>query len=613
MTERPLTPQRLTSPPVPLQRLIPARLVGELRLLRRVGALLWPHRLRIAGLAGCVLVQALSAAAAPFLIRAMLDDALPYRNLTLLVELGATIAGAAALGGVAGVGATHLSHSTGHRVVHRLRTGMFEHLQRMPLTFFTQSRTTELQTHLVTDVDGLVLVLTGTTSSAIQNGMLLLATGTALVLLDWRLGVIAVLAAVVLMLVTGRVGKERRALTRRRQRGFSQLAGLIEESLSASAVLLARTLGRNSDQRDRFRTESRRLAEVQLRGALAGRWRTAVRGAALITLPAAVYTVAGIQIAAGATLTIGTVVAFATTLTRVIRPVTALQNASQGFSGSLALFERIFAVLDLPAPGTAAPGAPPLRVTRGAVEVDDVTVRYDSAEQPALDGVRLRAEPGRMTAIVGASGAGKSTLAHVLLGLHPPDRGRLLVDGQDLAQVAPDSIANGIGFVAQDTYLFHTTIRQNLLFARPDATDAELAAACRAAKIHDLIAGLPKGYETLVGERGHRFSGGERQRLSLARLLLRDPPIAVLDEATSALDTRTEAAIRAALDRRAAGSPGGRTMIVIAHRLSTVRSADQIVVLHHGRVVERGTHHQLLELDGYYRRLVTAGETAQAG
>jgi ATP-binding cassette subfamily B protein len=511
---------------------------------------------------------------------------------------------AATLGGVAGVGATHLAHSTGQRVVHRLRTGMFDHLQRMPLSFFTHSRTAELQTHLVTDVDGLVVVLTVAASSAVQNGMLLLAIGTALLVLDWRLGLIAVGTAVGLTVLTGRVGKERRELTGHRQRGFSALGGLIEESLSASAVLLARTLGRDSDQRERFRVESSRLADVQLRGALAGRWRTAVRGAALITLPAAVYTVAGIQVAAGAALSIGTIVAFATTLTRVIRPVTALQNAGQGFSGSLALFERIFSVLDLPAPVGAGEPAPRLAVGPGAITVDAVTVRYPGADRPALDTIRLRIEPGLMTAIVGASGAGKTTLAMVLLGLLAPDTGRILVDGQDLAEVAPRSIPDGIGFVAQDTYLFHTTIAENLRFARPDASDEDLVAACRAARIHDLIAGLPRGYDTVVGDRGHRFSGGERQRLSLARLLLRDPPIVVLDEATSALDTRTEAAIRATLDRRAVV----RTTVVVAHRLSTVRAASQIVVLDHGRIVERGSHAELLALGGHYRRLVEAGE-----
>jgi ATP-binding cassette, subfamily B, bacterial len=580
----------------------PGGVLADLRLLHRIGRLLWPHRLRLAGLAASVLVQALSAAASPFLIRAMLDDALPHRDLRLLVTLGSATAVAAAFGGAAGVAATHLAHSSGQRVVHGLRVRMFEHLQRMPLAFFTHSRTAELQTHLVTDVDGLVLVLTGTVSSAVQNGMLLAATGTALLLLDWRLGVAAVGGAVVLLIVTGRVGKERRGLTWRRQRGYSVLGGLIEESLSASAVLLARTLGREKAQRERFRTESRDLADVQLRGALAGRWRTAVRGAALITLPAAVYTVAGVQIAEGATLSLGTVVAFATTLTRVIRPVTALQNAGQGFSGSLALFERIFAVLDLPAPDRVGPRAPRLRVTEGAVQVRDATLRYPGADLPALREVTLRAEPGRMTAIVGATGAGKSTLAQVVLGLLRPDRGQVLVDGQDLARCAPDSLADGIGLVAQDTYLFHTSIRENLLFAKPDATTEELERACRAARIHDLIAGLPHGYDTVAGERGHRFSGGERQRLSLARLLLRDPPIVVLDEATSALDTRTEAAIRATLAERT----GQRTVLVIAHRLSTVRDADQIVVLDRGAVVERGTHDELAALDGYYRRLLRA-------
>jgi ATP-binding cassette subfamily B protein len=385
------------------------------------------------------------------------------------------------------------------------------------------------------------------------------------------------------------------------------MSSLVEESLSVTGILLGRTMGRGDELVDRFTAESRELAALEVRSRMAGRWRMASVQMSFAIMPALVYWFAG-QTSA---ISVGTLVAFTTLQTRLLFPIGSLLSVSVDLQSSLALFHRIFEYLDLPIDLAERPDPVELHDVRGEVRFEDVTFGYDDEVAPTLDGIDLDVPPGSFTAIVGETGSGKTTLAYLTARLYDVRSGRVTIDGVDVRDASFASLARTVGLVSQDTYLFHATVRENLRFARPDATDEELEAAARAAQIHDLIASLPDGYDTVVGERGYRFSGGEKQRIAIARVVLRNPPVLVLDEATSALDTETERAVQDALDRLMTDRPT-RTTIAIAHRLSTIRDADQIVVLDGGRLVERGTHEELLERGGRYAALAAQGEKAPA-
>jgi ATP-binding cassette subfamily B protein len=575
--------------------------------LRRIGRLFTPYRVRLGAVLALIALSATISLISPFLLRAVLDQAIPERDTTLLTWLVAGMIAVAIVTGALGVAQTYLSNVVGQEVMHDLRAAVYRHLQRLSLAFFTRTRTGEVQSRIASDIGGIQSVVTSTATSIVSNVTTVLATIIAMFALDWRLAAFSLAVLPFFVWMTRRVGGERRKITAARQGRVADMSSLVEESLSVSGILLGRTMGRGGELAERFAAESRELATLEVRSRMAGRWRMASVQMSFAIMPALVYWFAG-QTSA---ISVGTLVAFTTLQTRLLFPIGSLLSVSVDLQSSMALFHRIFEYLDLPIDLQERANPVDLRDdVRGDVRFEAVTFGYDADARPTLDGVDLEVAPGSFTAIVGETGSGKTTLAYLVARLYDVDAGRVTIDGVDVRDVSFASLARTVGLVSQDTYLFHASVRENLRFARPDATDAELEAAARAAQIHDLIASLPEGYETMVGERGYRFSGGEKQRIAIARVVLRNPPVLVLDEATSALDTETERAVQDALDHLAAG----RTTIAIAHRLSTVRDADQIVVLDGGRIVERGTHDELLERGGRYAALQDAqrGEGAAA-
>lgn len=569
--------------------------------VRRIAGLFKPYRWQVAALVGVAIAQAAANVASPFLLREIIDRALPERSAVLVSWLAGGMLAASALAAVLGVLSTWLSNLVGQRVMHDLRVAVYSHLVRMSLRFFTRTRAGELQSRIANDIGGVDSVITNTASSTVQNAFAAVAVAIAALIMQWKLGLICILVVPVFLLFSMRLGRQRRGIARGRQRRLAGMTGLVEESLSVAGVLLTKTLGRQQDLVRRFTEESQYLSETEMQTAMSGKWILSTRRATLTMVPAVVYWIAGLALAHGAApISIGTAVAFASMLNRLVGPATALQSIGVQVSTSVALFQRIFEVLDLPADVAESVGARTLPAVRGDVRMSGVWFRYDG--EWALSDIDLHVPAGTTTAIVGVTGAGKTTLAYLLARLYDPDRGEVCLDDVDMRELSTATLSDAIGFVTQDTYLFHDTVAANLRFAKPDASDAELVAATRAAHIHELLAGLPDGYDTVVGARGYRFSGGERQRLAIARMLLRNPRVLILDEATSALDYKTERAVQAAIDELSAG----RTTIAIAHRLSTVQHADEIVVLNHGRIVERGTHGELLARGGHYTAIAGA-------
>jgi ATP-binding cassette subfamily B protein len=597
--------------------------------VRRVIRLFRPYRRQVAVIGVAITLSSGLGVINPLLIREVFDralftpDGVHLRLLTFLVVLMMTIP---VITGAIGVLQTYLTNRVGQRVMQDLRDQLYEHLQRMSLRFFTSTRTGEIQSRLANDVGGVQSVVTETVSSILANIVILVSTLVAMTIISWQLTALSLALVPLFLLITYRVGEARRRVAAETQKSKAEISAITQETLSVSGILLAKVFDRQREEVDRFRRESQKLADLSVRQTMVGQAFFAMVQTFFSITPALIYLVAGITIARGglSTLSPGTLVAFTTLQSRLFFPVGQMLLVSVELQSSLALFQRIFEYLDLPVDIEDAPDAVELRSSEvhGEVRLDRAWFRYDThdrgamATQPvdterdgrrageearpwALQNVDLRIEPGQLAAIVGPSGAGKTTISYLVPRLYDVDEGAVLIDGHDVRGIRMRSLADIVGMVTQETYLFHASVRRNLLYARPDATQEELEAAARAALIHDRVMEMANGYETVVGERGYRMSGGEKQRLAIARVVLKDPRILILDEATSALDTTSERLVQSALRPLMAG----RTTIAIAHRLSTILAADVIFVMDRGRLVERGSHTELLRGEGIYRRL----------
>jgi ATP-binding cassette, subfamily B, bacterial len=565
--------------------------------LRRVARLFRPYRGRLGAVLTLIMFSAGLGVVPAFLLKDILNRAIPQRDTTLLSYLAGGMIAIAVVTGVLGVGQTLLSNQVGQRVMHDLRAAVFRHLQRLSLAFFTRTRTGEVQSRISNDIGGVQSVVTSTATSIASNVTTVLATMVAMLALSWELAVFAFALIPVFVLLTRRVGKERREIAKSTQETLADISSLVQESLSVSGILLGKTMGRTDELADRFESDSLRLADLEVRQRMAGRWVMATIQMSFSIMPAAVYWFGGWWLASGHPISIGTLVSFTTLQTRLFFPVGSLLGVGLDVQTSLALFDRIFEYLDQPVDIEEKPDALPV-AQPGDIVFDHVWFGYGE-NAATLEDVSFTVPAGTTTALVGETGSGKTTLGYLAARLYDVGRGAITVGGVDLRDLSFKALSDLVGVVSQETYLFHESVRENLRFAKPDATDAEVEAAAEAARIHHVIAALPEGYDTVVGERGYRFSGGEKQRIAIARTILRNPPVLVLDEATSSLDTETERLVQEALDRLSEG----RTTIAIAHRLSTVRDADQIVVLDRGRVVEVGRHDDLILAGGRYTTL----------
>ena len=594
------------------------------RTARKVLAFFVPYRGRILVVLGAILVTSTLGVINPILLKLLIDVAIGHRDFALLNLFVILMIAIPIVSSVIGVGQQYLNNTIGQGVMRDLRHALYSHLQGMPLRFFTETRTGEIQSRLNNDVGGIQSVVTDTAAGITSNVAVVVSTIVAMLFIDWRLTAMSLVMLPVFAYIANRVGKTRRAASTETQKALADMTAETEETLSVSGILLSKTFGQQQASIDKFDNLSQRVATLQVRKAMVGRWFFALIGTIMSIIPAFVYWFAG-YLAINHDPhppTIGDIVAFTTLQSRLFFPLGQMLNVQVELQGALALFDRIFEYLDMEPEIADAPDAITIdpAAARGSVRFRDVWFRYPTtiavaaagattstapADAPdetrpfALEAIDFEVKPGQLIALVGPSGAGKTTTTYLIPRLYDADEGSVEIDGVDVRGIKLASIGRVVGFVTQETYLFHSTIRDNLRYARPDATDLELETAARASAIHERIMELPEGYDTMVGERGYKLSGGEKQRIAIARVLLKDPRVLILDEATSALDTVSERLIQSALE----GLEAGRTTIAIAHRLSTILRADLILVYERGRIVERGTHAELLNANGLYARL----------